>query len=354
MTSRVSLSVLNRQHWERPGDPERLGCTACFDRQVCGGIRPGVDVFSCRDYCCGNPEACSRICDRKPAEFIERQREINGWLLDNIPRFEERKSSNLPSVLPELYHSSRRIDLLHTKAVAVPLSAIVGRNAARCAYLSKAALFDRLRVAPRAALVIDCIGRDRLIENFWANRRVANLIRDLARLRPAWVIVPNYSIITDVPRWENLHAMKRIAIVWAELMDEGLPAVLTLNARTDRDWERWTEFALARPELHAVAVELGTGARYADRRAFMLPRLRALGLATNGRLRLFMRGGRSHRPLVADAFSSVHLIDTNSFMKAVHRQHVVSEVGRLSSKRTWTLAGQPIEHILQGNVQASL
>jgi hypothetical protein len=167
------------------------------------------------------------------------------------------------------------------------------------------------------------------------------------------VIAPNYSVITDVPRWENMHAMKRIAIVWSEFMERGVPTALTLNARTDRDWERFTEFALARPELQAVAVELGTGARYADRREFMLPRLRSLGLAADGRLRLFMRGGRSHQASVADAFSSIHLLDTNSFMKAVHRQRVVSDGGRIASERSFTLVGQTIEHLLQSNVRVS-
>src|SRR5207249_4165551 len=50
------------------------------------------------------------------------------------------------------------------------------------------------------------------------------------------------SMFLDVPRWDNLHNMKRIALCWSELVSRGLPTSLHLNARTDRDWERWIEF----------------------------------------------------------------------------------------------------------------
>lgn len=353
MANTISLDVMNRQHWERPGDGERLGCMNCLDRQLCGGIRPGVGVLSCRDYCCNTPNDCSRICPNKPAEFVFRQREVRGWEFDNVPRLAFNASPDVPGVIPELYHTSRRFETLRTKAVAVPLRAILNRSATTARFSTKSGVLADLRVSPRAAMVIDCIGRDRLIESFWAERHSSGLIDALVGLRPAWVIVPNYSVITNVPRWENFHAMKRIAIVWSEFMERGIPTVFTVNARTDRDWNRCSDFVLARPELQAIAIELGTGLRYADRLAAILPRVRALGLAADRRLRLFVRGGRASIDSLREAFQTVHLIDTNPFMKAVHRQRLISDSNGITSRRSFTLVGQPIEDLLQQNVQAS-
>lgn len=353
MSNTVSLNVLNRRHWEQPLKSEPLGCSSCIDRAICGGIRPETDVFSCRDYCCGKPADCSRICDRRPVDFVNRQREVGGWSLDTIPRFKPAKSPDVPAVIPELFHNSGRHDALRTPAVAVPLKAILNRSASKFRYAKRADLLAACRVSERAALVIDGIGRDRFIENFWEKHLTSGLINGLAALKPAWVVVPNYSVITNVPRWENLHAMKRIALVWSELTKLQVPAALTLNARTDHDWRRWTEFVIARPEVLAVAVELGTGARYTERRAVMLDHLQSLGKATDGRLRLFLRGGRKYVQELSGYFCSVHLLDTNSFMKAVHRQRVVATGDGVSSKPSFTLVGQPIEDLLGANVRTS-
>jgi hypothetical protein len=50
---------------------------------------------------------------------------------------------------------------------------------------------------------------------------------------------PNYSLFVDRPRWDDLHAMKRIAIVHGEFLEAGMPGALHVNGRTDRDFERW-------------------------------------------------------------------------------------------------------------------
>lgn len=353
MASHVPLNVLNRQHWERPRDSERLGCVNCSDRQVCGGIRPDAPIFSCRDYCCGQPDSCSRVCDRRPESFIDRCREVNGWGLENIPARAPLSGQPMPVIIPEIYHSSRRTESLRTQAVAVPLRAVVRADLTGCRFSSKSDLLSNLKVTPRASIIIDCVGRDALIENFWAYRRQSNLIKAMARLSPAWVITPNYSVLTDVPRWDNLHAIKRIALVWSELVAEGIPTAITLNARTDQDWLRWTDFVVSRREVEAVAVEFGTGAKYADRRRVLLDKLHSLGEKTGGRLRLFMRGGRGFQAELSTAFQATHVIDTSVFMKTVYRQRIISTGVRVSTVKSPTSNEESIEDLLQHNVSAS-
>lgn len=329
-----------------------LGCLRCNDARVCGGIRPARTVISCHDDCCGNPASCTRVCENKPAEFSRRIREVLGWEFGTLPRHTAGDSPDLPANIPEIYHFSGRTQPLRAPAVAVPLWLVVRRACDEVRWASRAALMKHMRLSSRSALVIDGIGRDKFIERFWAERTLQKLVPALAALRPDWVIVPNYSLFTNVPRWDNLYSMKRIAIIWTEFSRLGVPTALTLNARTDRDWERWTEFVVERSEVRGVAIELGTGGRYADRRKYILEQTARLGSAAGGRLRLFARGGRDHLDALRESFCGVHLLDTNPFMKAVHRQRLVQEDSGVATRRSWTLEGQPIEHLLQGNVTA--
>ncbi len=353
MAEPIALSVLNRKHWERPEDPARLGCSTCTDQVVCGGIRPRAEVFSCRDYCCNAIDSCTKVCPRRPADFVMRCREVDGWDLGNIPRTSATASLDLPPSIPVIYHQYKRDDLLKTPSVAIPMRVVLNDRATMVKYANKTALLNRLRVSPRAKLVLDFTGRDWRLENYWEQRNVSRLVKAIARLRPAWMIAPNYSVITDVPRWDNMHAIKQIATTWFEFSAAGIPTALPVNARTARDWERWTEFVLARPEVQAIAVELATGGRYAERRTYMLERARELGQAAGGRLRLFLRGGRTSIPLLEDSFASVHLLDTNPFMKSAHRQRVVRNDNHISSAPSFTLIGQSVEDLLQVNVKTS-
>jgi hypothetical protein len=104
------------------------------------------------------------------------------------------------------------------------------------------------------------------LERWWlfGSDRV-EAIRALKKLNISLVTAPNYSLFTDQPRWDDLHSMKRIALVHQEFLNEGMPAALHVNARTERDWERWREFIVARPEITDLAFEFATGAGWAGR-----------------------------------------------------------------------------------------
>src|SRR3546814_16302451 len=86
------------------------------------------------------------------------------------------------------------------------------------------------------------------------------MLQQLAALDIALITPPNYSVLTDVPRTDNLHAMKRILMATVEMMQAGLPTALPANARTERDFERWGELIAERPEIPYLAFEFAPGA----------------------------------------------------------------------------------------------
>src|SRR5438552_280548 len=156
-------------------------------------------------------------------------------------------------------------------------------------------------------------------------------IRDLRHLGVALVTIPNYSLFVDQPRWDDLHSLKRIAIVHEEFLREGMPAALHLNARTDRDWERWTEYITARPEVTHIAFEFATGAGWALRTQWHLGKLSRLAEKVGRPLHLVVRGGIKFLPALTRDLSDVTLLESSLFMKTKSRQRAtLSAPGRVT------------------------
>ena len=104
-------------------------------------------------------------------------------------------------------------------------------------------------------------------------------MQTLRDLGIALVTTPNFSLFTNVPRPDNLHGMKRIALSWAELMAaEFRPRCISMLGPT-HDYARWTTFFAERPEVTMVAFEFGTGAGSPDRLEWHVDRLCALAAA---------------------------------------------------------------------------
>src|SRR3546814_14395548 len=65
-------------------------------------------------------------------------------------------------------------------------------------------------IEPNARVVVAGGARDKKIERYWAAKDRPAMLQQLAALDIALITPPNYSVLTDVPRTDNLHAMKRI------------------------------------------------------------------------------------------------------------------------------------------------
>lgn len=210
-------------------------------------------------------------------------------------------------------------------------------------YDSRAAVAEHFGFNEGARLIISGVAQDQPIEDYWSFRRETRIPEQLAALRPDLVTVPNYSTTLDTPRWDNLHNMKRIAICWSELVSAGIPTSLHLNACTDRDWERWTEFVAGREEVSSVAFEYATGAARLERGEWHTMKLAALAAAVPRPLQIVVRGGYVHLDELYGAFSEVVFIDTTAFIKTMKRKKFAR---RPDGKVEWPSAGIPKGHPL--------
>ena len=167
------------------------------------------------------------------------------------------------------------------------------------------------------------------------------------------VTTPNFSVVADVPRWDNLYAMKKIAWLWFEMASAGVPTALHLNGRTERDWDRWATFVFEHEEIDCVSFEFGTGGRSTDRIQWYGNRLEEFAEAVERPLTAIVRGGR---PILAQLFQAFHrlvFVDTNAFSKTIKRQKLTYSIEaglRTAPHPTEPMA--PIDDLLVANVCA--
>jgi hypothetical protein len=149
-------------------------------------------------------------------------------------------------MVPLIEHSTARVGMLNSPIVALPLYALLEIDAGTLRYPDRAALSEKFGIDPNARLMISGVARDRKIERYWAATDRGAMLEQLAALDIALITPPNYSVLTDVPRTDNMHAMKRILLAASEMMQAGLPTALHVNARTERDYKRWAELIAER------------------------------------------------------------------------------------------------------------
>lgn len=334
--------------------PCSLGCVTCVDRPICGGVHNGASFFDCGDYCrCEDKASCDLVCRGKPKQFVARLREVSGLEFANVPRAPRIAVETLPPMVPMIEHATARVGTLNSPIVALPLYALLDIDAGTLRYPDRTALSQKFGIDPNARLVVSGVARDKKIEHYWAAKDRPAMLQQLAALDIALITPPNYSVLTDVPRTDNLHAMKRILMATVEMMQAGLPTALHANARTERDFERWGELIAERPEIQYLAFEFATGAGRGERLDWHVAQLTALAARVPQRLGLVVRGGmRALEPLRA-AFAGVTMIDTDAFTKTRCRQEAqFRHDGKLVWRKHPTPPGAPIDALLQQNVAA--
>lgn len=219
---------------------------------------------------------------------------------------------------------------MNEPVVAVPLYELFHMRSGQPHVRTRAEIAARFLIPENATVIASGVDRDIKLEAWWAFADRALIMSSLRDLGIALVTVPNFSLFLNVPRPDNLHSMKRIALGWAETMMAGIPAALHLNARTDQDYGRWMRFVRERPEVEIVAFEFRTGAGAPSRIDWHVDRLCRIADAAGRPLTLVVRGGAQVLHRLNRHFGQVILIETDAFARTLKRRRAeFTEAGRL-------------------------
>jgi len=219
---------------ESIGRPRSLGCQQCPHLSECGGLNVATGIYDCLTYCrCTDPAGCDNVCPRNLAHLVARSMEVQGFGLDNVPRAPPLGCTDLPRVVPMLYHSSARSRAPAVSTVALSLYEVLGKGDGTAPFLTRKTLVERFKLGDHARIVLTGTHYDRPLERWWKAPDPHALVQKLKILGVDLITTPNFSLFDDVPRNDNLYNMKRIARVWSEIQNAGVPCALHLNARTD-------------------------------------------------------------------------------------------------------------------------
>lgn len=340
--------------WYDAALPLALGCRVCPDLDLCGGLRIQGAAFDCRSLCsCARtPTKCSGVCRADHRTFVRRVREIGGFSLDDVPRSTPLRVPALPDYVPIIYDGTDRTERLAADTVALPLLSVFHRASGTVRFAEREEMLAFFKLSPATRVFLSGVDIDRSLERWWSFAERPRLIESLRSLGVDMVTAPNFSLFTDVTRHDNLHNIKRIALTWAEFMAGGVPCALHVNARTDTDYRRWSDFVAERPEVSLLAFEFTTGPCSPARSGYHLDQLLALAADARRPLHLVLRGGIRHLRELTDGFASVSLLDANPYMKTKHRQRAQLLLGAdLKWRPSPTPKGQPLDELLHHNVE---
>lgn len=343
-----SIQQEARGLYHQSGEPVALGCWRCPEFELCGGLSLASGVHNCTAFCTDNTgDHDHLICPQCNAkEYTAAIREVNGFSLNTVPHPTPSEPYSIPHYIPAVLGRHGRHDLLQTEAAVIPLRRLFHGRSGTPTFQSKQEILSHFKLTPTCSLIVDGVSTDQPLENYWGRARDAGIVKCLRALDITLVTTPNFSLFLNAPRHNDLYNMKRIVTAWAELQSAGVPTSLHINARTDRDYERYAAFILDYPEVHTVSFEFATGARKHDRRRWHVKHLSHLAEAVGRPLRITLRGGWTAAGELSRWFHHVSFIDTSVYMKTMKRFRTEKDTWA----NTFTLHQQPLDELLQASV----
>lgn len=333
-----------------------LGCGSCIDRKVCGGLHlrnTGSLLVSCMSYCnCEDTSKCDIVCPRKSEDYVARHSEVDGWDLTTIPIVRTVELPRLPDWIPLLQGNLLGPSVASLDdCLALPLTyALKGRgNATRGR--TRQELAQSYGVRPRRGWVLSGVQEDPAVERIWALPNISRIARQLACAGAIFATSPDFSMILDCPRHDNLHAMKRIAWVWYHMTHGGLCTALHVNGRTDHDFFRWAEFIRLQPAVKAIAFEFLTGTATKQSADQYCERLAGLTAAVGRDLTLVVRGNAGAARALRSIYKQVIFIDSTAYMRSTKRRRAyLNDHGKVAYFPVHTSTNREARALLRHNI----
>lgn len=341
-----------RSYWSNPNATMSLGCFGCPDQAKCGGQTILGSGFNCLDHCCKTPETCQIVCPHASV-FVDRIREVDGLELDT-PLTPTIEAPFCPSYMPLLFHGSAIVTELPSSAVAIPLYRFFNKSSG-CRFKDRTDVSQFFKIRTTAQIFLSGVAKDEEVERWWRLETKGRIkaIKAFRQLGISMVTTPNFSLMVDRPRWDDLHSMKRIAQVHYEFVSEGLPAALHVNSRKRHDFARWTDYIVSHREVTHIAYEFTTGTKNFERMKQHTQWLIELAQGSGRRLGLILRGGSQVLPTLSQHFD-VTFLDSSPFEKAQHREVAyINGCGQRCWLKHLTPKGMPIDVLFHDNVRLS-
>ena len=348
-----SDEVLVRSLTDDPHTYSRaLGCSDCPTLQWCGGLSVRDSIWDCSDLCCGEPDLCTDVCVKNPARYVDQIREIAGFDIAEVPRVTGNYRAIEHDVVPLIYHNTGRKSSVEGDVFALRLYDVIDFVQGRVRFQTRQALCDAFKIDDSARIILSGVDHDDRIEPWWTLQdRRARVLDQIQNLEIDLVTVPNFSLVIDKPRTDDLHAIKRIAIVWSEFERHGIAAALHVNSRTVKDFERWATFVQHRDEVRVIAYEFITGAGKKSRRDFHIDGLRKIAQTAGRPLDIVVRGDPFIISYLRRDFRNVIYIDTTAYMKTIKRQRAGrSGNAKLDWAASRTATPDEVDRLLKHNL----
>jgi len=328
-------------------------CRSCHWFEPCGGFRDRLGLFgdTCFDrHCCGGNTECNHLCPENP-KFIQMLNEVRGLRFESLPEFRQ-SPVELPTYVPCLLHRSSRERRLRANVVAIPLESVLHSRRTRMVSVARDAigLREYLRLRADVRIVLNCIRPDEPIERLWSYWVQDDIPAKLRILGIDTVIAPNYSHFEGAPRLSSVGNRMRQLIAAADMIEAGMNVVPHLSVIDPQDWEFWEKWLKENSTVRAVAFEFETGYKTQAEGLDAIKRLAGLQQAAGRELRLLVVGGTQFRHEVRTVFKAPIFISSFPFWNATHRQQGKLAAGQLKWTQRETEAGEPIDDILQNNI----
>lgn len=301
-----------------------LGCLDCEHMPVCGGLHVR-SLFECLDLCCGKPNGCPHVCRNRPEIFVNSIREVDGFCLENIPIAPAVAVKLSDQVATLIYHGSGRQNPLPRPLIALRLMDLINFKSGALRFSSREKMCRHFCISGDAEIIVTGVDKDDRIEKWWGlgQERRFTLTSGLIKLGVKMVSTPNFSVILDRPRTDDLHSIKRIALVFAEFQQAGLACALHVNGRTETDFQRWGKHINAHAEIRTLSFEFTTGSARRKRLEFYIQNLKKIAQGCDRDLDIIVRGNHQVIPELKSYFRNVIYIESVSFMKSLKRQKAV-------------------------------
>ena len=291
------------------------------------------------------------VCRFNPSLFVAHMREVGGLDFDTAPRIAANGVPALPMIVPFVHHRYGRAAVLNEPVVALSLYEFVNFATAKLQVRTRAELSARFLISETAQVLVNGVDKDGPIERWWDYKDRELVQALLNQLGITLTTTPNYSLLTDVPRTDNLHAMKRILLAWTEMASAGLATALHINGRTEHDYLRWGDLIAERPEIEILAFEFASGCGWGERIHWHVTQLCRLADRVGRPLAIVIRGGGRKLEELLQHFAQVTLVETDAFARTIRRRRAyLTEEGRLKWAKSPTPLGAPIDELLAHNV----